>query len=58
MKIFRLFLVTALLLGSSPAVLAQLRLGAVFGDDMVLQRERPVAVWGWAKPGDTVTVSP
>jgi sialate O-acetylesterase len=27
-----------------------------FGDNMVLQREKPAPVWGWADPGETVTV--
>jgi len=29
----------------------------VFGDHMVLQSNRPVPVWGWAEPGDTIVVS-
>ena len=29
----------------------------VFGDSMVLQRERPVPVWGKGEPGERVTVS-
>ncbi len=29
----------------------------IFGDNMVLQREKPVPVWGWAKAGQAVTVS-
>ena len=29
---------------------------AIFGHDMVLQRQQPVPVWGWAAPGATVTV--
>src|SRR5579875_1541300 len=28
----------------------------IFGDNMVLQRGKPDAIWGWAKPGDTVQV--
>ena len=28
----------------------------VFGDHMVLQAGKPVPVWGWAKPGETVAV--
>ncbi len=28
----------------------------MFGDDMVLQRGKPNAIWGWSKPGDTVQV--
>lgn len=31
-------------------------LANLFGDHAVLQRDRPVAVWGWAEPGTTVTV--
>jgi sialate O-acetylesterase len=32
-------------------------LSPVFTDHMVLQRDQKDAVWGWAKPGDQVTVS-
>jgi len=39
------------------AVSAAVRLPNVFGDHMVLQREMPVPVWGWADPGEKVTVS-
>jgi sialate O-acetylesterase len=28
----------------------------IFGDNMVLQRGKPDAIWGWAKPGDSVRV--
>ncbi len=38
-------------------VRADVRLPAVFGDHMVLQRELPVPVWGWAAPGEKVTVT-
>ncbi len=38
------------------ASLAQIRLPKVFGSHMVLQRERPIVVWGWARPNETVTV--
>ena len=36
---------------------AELRLPHIFGDHMVLQREKPVHVWGWADRDQTVTVS-
>jgi len=36
---------------------AAVKLPAVFGDNMVLQRGRPVPVWGWADPGEEVTVA-
>ena len=32
-------------------------LSNVFGDHMVLQREMPVPVWGWAQPGEKITVA-
>ena len=35
----------------------ELRLAALFGDHMVLQREMPVPVWGWAAPAEQVTVA-
>ena len=36
---------------------ALLELGSPFGDGMVLQRGRPVPVWGWSDAGASVTVS-
>lgn len=35
---------------------AAVRLPSLFTDRMVLQRDMPVPVWGWAAPGETVTV--
>jgi len=35
---------------------APLKLHAIFTDHMVLQREKPITVWGWAQPGKTVVV--
>jgi sialate O-acetylesterase len=35
---------------------AQLRLPKIFGDSMVLQRNAPLRVWGWAAPSEAVTV--
>ncbi len=35
---------------------ADVRLPQFFGDGMVLQREKPVAFWGWADAGEAVTV--
>ncbi len=37
-------------------VSADVRLPHVFGDHMVLQRQLPVPVWGWAAPGEQVSV--
>jgi sialate O-acetylesterase len=34
----------------------EVRLPHVFGTHMVFQREKPLTIWGWATPGETVTV--
>ncbi len=36
---------------------AEVQLSALFSDDMVLQRDRPITVWGWGSPGEKVQVS-
>lgn len=35
---------------------AGVRLPALVSDGMVLQREQKVKIWGWAAPGEKVTV--
>lgn len=35
---------------------AQIKLPHIFGDNMVLQREKPIAVWGCAKAKEKVTI--
>ena len=47
----------ALLVGWTTISAAAVKLPAVFGDNMVLQRGRPLPVWGWADKGAEVTVS-
>ena len=37
--------------------MADVTLPCVFSDHMVLQRDKPVTVWGWAEKGENVTVS-
>lgn len=38
----------------SGQISAQLRLPAIFSDHMILQRDKPLKIWGVAKPGETV----
>ncbi len=47
----------ALLLCIVAATRADVRLPSVFSDHMVLQRDMNVPVWGWAEPGEKVTVT-
>lgn len=35
---------------------ADIRLPKIFGDHMVLQRDSPLPIWGWAEPGEQVIV--
>ena len=35
---------------------ADVKLPSVFGSHMVLQRDMPVPVWGWAEPGEEITL--
>jgi sialate O-acetylesterase len=50
-----LLVVIVVLFGGS--VFADVTLPHVFSDHMVLQREKPVRVWGWAEPGEQVTIT-
>jgi len=45
------------LAGLASAATADVKLPAVFGDQMVLQRETNAPVWGWADPGEQVGVT-
>lgn len=35
---------------------AELRLPAIFGDNMILQRDSPINLWGWAEKNETIHV--
>ncbi len=51
-----LLLLASLIASAMPAV-ADVRLPRIFTDDMMLQRDLPVRVWGWADPGEEVSVT-
>ena len=46
-----------ILLSASIASRAALRLPAIIGDNMVLQQETKVRIWGNANPGERVIVT-
>src|SRR4051812_38416123 len=52
------FAITCLTMGgmASQPARADVRLPGVFSSHMVLQRERPITVWGWAGPAEKVSV--
>src|SRR5208282_811311 len=39
-----------------PPARAEVQLPKVFGSHMVLQQEKPLVIWGWAQPNETITV--
>jgi len=44
-------------LAASPSVLADVKLPAILGSNMVLQQNRELPLWGTADPGEAVTVT-
>ncbi|QEG39131.1 sialate O-acetylesterase [Roseimaritima ulvae] len=40
-----------------PAIGEGLSVSNVFQTNMVLQRDKPITIWGWAEPGEEVTVT-
>ena len=52
----RLLLLLGVATLTGQTALADVRLPVFFSDHMVLQRDRPLPVWGWADKGENVTV--
>ena len=46
-----------LLLISASGIYADVRVANIFGDNMVIQRDSVVPIWGWSDAGDKITVS-
>lgn len=46
-----------LLLACATSSFAQVKFARLFSDHVVLQRQKPIPVWGWAKPGEKVKVT-
>ena len=51
-----LFCTFVLLFSTSGYLTAEIRLPAIFGDQMVLQQKQPVTIWGWASAGEKIRV--
>ncbi|MEP6669815.1 MAG: sialate O-acetylesterase [Chthoniobacter sp.] len=50
-------LLLLVIFAGATAARADVKLPAIFSDHMVLQADMAVPVWGWAEPGEEVTVS-
>jgi sialate O-acetylesterase len=55
--LFLLCAVFAFVFSSSNSTASELELASIFGDNMVLQRDAPITVWGWTEANAAVTVS-
>jgi sialate O-acetylesterase len=55
MKIHKVML--AILLCATSVGAAEFKVANIFQDHMVLQRGKPIKVWGWSATGDEITVS-
>ena len=53
----RRFLLLAVLVVTAIGLQAKVRLPHLVSDNMIIQQQTDVRLWGWAKPGKTVTVT-
>lgn len=56
-KYSKILLALGLLLAISADVLAKVKLPQIFGSNMVLQRDKPITLWGWADAGEKVSIN-
>lgn len=54
---YRSLLSLSLLVTLASLAVAEIRTSSIFGDSMVVQRDKPIRVWGWTEKGAEVTVS-
>lgn len=52
----KLLLTLIILSGIATSLFAKIILPSVFADNMVLQQNSTVALWGWSEPGETVKI--
>src|SRR6185503_3068286 len=50
-------LILFVMLGASQLVFAKVKLPKIFSDNMILQRDKPVKIWGWSDAGKVITVT-
>ena len=52
----RIVLLIILFFAIDDVAFSEVRLPSIFKDNMVLQRDHPLLVWGWASPNEKITV--
>jgi sialate O-acetylesterase len=56
-KVNNLIGVICIVFLTNSAVFGALKLPAIFGDNMILQRNMKVPIWGWADPGSIISIT-
>ena len=56
MKLSKMYGMISIFILVSVALIAEVRLPRIFSSHMVLQQGKDIPVWGWAEPGERVTV--
>lgn len=56
-RILKRFFIAALLCAGGLHAGAQIKLPGVIGSNMILQRDKPVSIWGWARPEAGVSLT-
>ena len=56
-KLMALLFVAGIMVSISWEACADVKMPGIFGDHMVLQRGIKIPVWGWAEPGEEITVT-
>lgn len=57
MKLLILVVISSLIFLSQTLTFAEVRLPRVFGNNMVIQRDMPAPIWGWAAPNEALTIT-
>lgn len=57
MNMSKIMIALVVLLCASTTAMAEIQVARVFGDNMVLQRNEVVTIWGWGTPGERLTLT-
>src|SRR6476620_8256520 len=57
MRFLRSLMVAFLIASSSCSLYSQIKLPAIISDNMILQQNSKAALWGWASPGEKITIT-
>lgn len=55
-RLINALLLCWLFMGLPPETLGAIRLPRIIRDSMILQRDQPLPLWGWASPGEKITL--